>query len=110
MLRIKAWLVLRRDATRHYLDVVALTERLGSGAARIVLEVDAYYEDQAGAGGGRVATQLARQLAQPEPYDLSDVDLHSYRRLDEGWREWDAAAEACGTLASAMLSALAEAR
>ena len=33
MLRIKAWLVLRRNATRDYLDVVALADRLGSEAA-----------------------------------------------------------------------------
>jgi len=110
MLRVKAWLVLRRNATRDHLDVVALADRLGtSPAARVALELDAYYEDQVGAGGRRVATQLARQLAQPEPYDLSDVDLRSYRRLDARWREWDAVAGACGALASSMLSALAEA-
>lgn len=109
MLRIKAWLVLRRNATRDYLDVVALAERLGSEqAARVALELDDYYEDQIGAGGRRVATQLARQLAEPEPYDLAQVDLHSYRRLDPRWQEWSAVRTACGALSAAMLTALAD--
>ena len=109
MLRIKAWLVLRRNATRDYLDVVALADRLGEErAARVALELDDYYEDQVGAGGKRIATQLARQLAQPLPYDLSDVDLRSYRRLDPRWRVWSAVTEASGALAAAMLTELAE--
>lgn len=109
MLRIKAWLVLRRNATRDYLDVVALAERLGSeSAARVALELDAYYEDQVGTGGRRIATQLARQLAEPAPYDLSEVDLRSYRRLDPRWREWSAVTDASASLAAAMLTALAE--
>lgn len=111
MLRIKAWLVLRRNATRDYLDVVALAERLGTGtAASILLELDDYYEDQVGAGGRRIATQLARQLAEPAPYDLSEVDLRSYRRLDPRWRDWNAVTNACAALAAAMLTALAEER
>ena len=107
MLRIKAWLVLRRNATRDYLDVVALANRLGSeAAAGVVLRLDEYYEDQQGAGGRRIATQLARQLAEPAPYDLSDVDLRTYRRLDERWRDWDAVAAACASLAAGMLTGL----
>lgn len=105
MLRVKAWLVLRRNATRDYLDVVALADRLGSEqAARIALELDAYYEDQRGPGGRRIATQLARQLAEPAPYDLSEVDLRIYRRLEPRWRDWAAVAAACAELAGAMLS------
>lgn len=111
MLRIKAWLVLRRNATRDYLDVVALSGRLGiQPAARVALELDHYYEDQVGAGGKRIATQLARQLAEPVPYDLSAVDLRLYRRLEPRWQEWSAVREACGALAAAMLAALAEER
>ncbi len=109
MLRVKAWLVLRRNATRDYLDVVALSRRLGNErAARVALELDDYYEDQVGAGGRRVATQLTRQLAEPVPYDLSAVDLRLYRRLEPRWQEWSAVRGACGALAAAMLAALEE--
>jgi len=111
MLRVKAWLVLRRNATRDYLDVVALTDRLGlDRAARVALELDTYYEDQVGPGGSRIATQLARQLADPAPYDLSEVDLGSYRRLDRRWQEWTAVAEACIALAGAMLTLRSQGR
>ena len=107
MLRVKAWLILRRNATRDYLDTVALAERLGGDeAGAVVADLDAYYEDQLGAGGRRIATQLAKQLAEPAPYDLSDVDLREYRRLDERWQDWDTVARACEALAVAMLDRL----
>jgi hypothetical protein len=110
MLRVKAWLVLRRNATRDYLDVVALADRLGApAAARVALDLDAYYEDQIGAGGRRIATQLARQLADPAPYDLSEVDLATYRALAPRWRTWENVASACGALARAMLDILGRA-
>lgn len=99
MLRIKAWLCLVRNATRDYLDVAALAERLGPAAPQVVSEMDAYYSDQQGAGGRRVATQVAKQLADPLPGDLSDVDLMSYRRLDRRWRDWGAVAAVCRRLA-----------
>lgn len=108
MLRVKAWLVLTRNATRDYLDVVALADRIGSGAARVLCAMDDYYEDQLGPGGARVATQVARQLAEPKPYDLSDVDLRHYRKLDRRWRSWDAVEAACQRLAADVLDAIAE--
>jgi hypothetical protein len=108
MLRIKSWLVLRRNATRDYLDVVALADRLGSEeAAPTALELDVYYDDQRGSGGRRIATQLVRQLAEPAPYDLSDVDLLTYRRLEPRWRDWGEVTAACGALAARMLTLIA---
>jgi hypothetical protein len=109
MLRVKAWLVLRRNATRDYLDVVALAERLGTEAAvRVLLDLDLYYEDQVGPGGRRIATQLVRQLAEPVPYDLSDVDLRTYRQLLPPWRDWSNVVAACDVLARAVLDAEAD--
>lgn len=107
MTRIKAWLVLRRNATRDYLDLVALAERLGPHAAGVLVGLDDWYADQLGPGGERVATQLARQLAEPRPYDLSEVDLGRYRRLDARWRDWLAVADACRAHAVAMLDHVA---
>jgi hypothetical protein len=48
------------------------------------------------------------QAAEPMPYDLSDVDLRRYRRLDPRWQDWGAVAEACRTVAVAMLDRLAQ--
>src|SRR2546422_5349046 len=74
MARVKAWLILQRNATRDYLDFAALADRLGSDAPTAVIEMDDYYVDQRGPGGRRVATQVAKQLSEPAPYDLSEID------------------------------------
>jgi len=111
VLRIKAWLVLRRNATRDYLDVVALADRLGTrAAARVIVGLDDYYADQIGPGGRRVATQLVKQLADPAPYDLSDVDLAHYRELDARWRDWSAVVRAARGLAAEVPDVLLEER
>lgn len=108
MTRIKAWLVLRRNAVRDYLDLVALVARLGKRATEVVVGLDEYYADQAGPGGSRVATQLAKQLAEPAPYDLDDVDLARYRKLVPEWQSWTAVESACVALAAAMLDLAGE--
>lgn len=108
MTRLKGWLVLVRNATRDYLDVVALADRLGASAADVLLSMDAYYADQRGPGGERIATQLARQFADPQPYDLSEVELHHYRHLAPRWRDWATVAEACRALSLAMLDRIVE--
>jgi hypothetical protein len=107
--RIKCWLVLRRNATRDYLDVVALADRMGvSASAHEILGMDEYYEDQVGPGGGRIATQIAKQLAEPVPYDLSEVDLASYRKLDRRWRDWGEVVRSAQAVAAEVLDLLAE--
>ena len=109
ILRIKAWLVLRRNATRDYLDLVALAERMGrADAARVIVGMDEYYEDQVGPGGRRVATQLARQLAEPAPYDLSEIDLARYRQLEDRWRNWENVVDVARALAAEILDLVAE--
>jgi RND superfamily putative drug exporter len=108
--RIKAWLCLMRNATRDYVDFAALADRLGpEAAADVVLSMDDYYADQQGAGGRRIATQVAKQLAEPLPDDLDQVDLHFYRRLDRRWQDWGAVADACKRTALRVLERAAEA-
>jgi hypothetical protein len=108
--RIKAWLCLMRNATRDYLDFAALADRLGDDrAADVVLAMDEYYADQLGPGGRRVATQVAKQLAEPRPFDLSDVDLLSYRKLRRRWQDWAAVSDLCRRVAVAVLERSLEA-
>jgi len=108
MLRVKAWMVVYRNATRDFLDVAALADRLGLPTAGSVLAaMDSYYEDQHGAGRG-VTTQLVRALADPRPYDLDEVDLRAYRKLVSRWREWDNVRDTCGELSVEILAAVAD--
>jgi hypothetical protein len=103
-LRIKAFLVVRRNQTRDYLDVAALADRYGVGHAAYVLgDLDDYYADQHGTGHG-VAAQVARQLGDPRPADSSvTAQLGAYRNLATRWTEWDEVRRACRTLAAAMV-------
>ena len=95
---------MRRNQTRDFLDVAALAQRLGAGeAARVLSDIDRYYADQHGAGDG-VASQLARQLAEPRPKDQRTTrELHRYKRLDAHWHDWRAVVAACGDVAERML-------
>ena len=107
--RVKAWLCLIRNATRDYLDFAALVARLGEDdSVSVVLAMDDYYADQIGPGGRRVATQVARQLAEPLPDDLSSVDLGSYRKLERRWQNWQTVADWCRKVAVGVLDRLAE--
>ncbi|MFO8151412.1 MAG: hypothetical protein R6T93_14120 [Trueperaceae bacterium] len=104
-LRVKAFLIVRRNQTRDYLDVAALADRMGLGrAARVLASIDAYYRDQRGEGDG-VATQVARQLAEPRPRDARTTrELRRYERLDARWHDWKVVVAVCGALADRMLT------
>jgi diaminopimelate decarboxylase len=103
-LRIKAFLVVRRNQTRDYLDVAALAERYGvDESADVLSNIDDYYADQHGNGRG-VAAQVARQLADPRPVDASVTrQLAEYRNLKPRWTDWKTVRAACRDLAVAML-------
>lgn len=106
MLRVKAWMIVYRNATRAFLDVVALARRFGQDhSGRVLADLDVYYADQHEAGRG-VTTQLARMLADPCPYDRDDVDLTSYRHLDPAWQDWPRVRAACAELGLAILAAV----
>lgn len=103
-LRVKAFLIVRRNQTRDYLDVAALSARFGlDHAAAVLSQVDVYYADQHGGGQG-VAAQVIRQLADPVPADESVTrQLAAYRNLDSRWTDWSEVSRTCGELAALML-------
>lgn len=102
-LRIKAFLVVRRNQTRDYLDVAALAVALGvDRAAEVLDQINEYYADQANNGDG-VASQLVRQLGDPRPADSQVItQLPSYRRLRQEWKDWDTVIETLGAVAARM--------
>jgi hypothetical protein len=56
-LRIKAFLIVRRNQTRDYLDAAALSAVLGiERAAEVLSRIDDYYADQRGATTGLPAS------------------------------------------------------
>ena len=85
MLRVKGWLVVTRNATRDHIDFCALADKAGNGFTDAVRPMDRLYPQDT---GETVIRQLAKQLAEPKPYDLGDVDLTRYRGLRAPWNAW----------------------
>lgn len=99
-LRVKAFLIVRRNQTRDYLDVAALSARYGIERAAVVLsDIDEYYADQRGEEEG-VRSQLVRQLSEPRPADFEVTkELVAYRNLSQRWTDWANVVDVCQTLA-----------
>lgn len=100
MLRIKAVLILKRNATRDYLDFVALSDQLGEEETLLALKSFDFLYPQS--NGESALQQLQVQLASPLPYDLDEVDLREYSGLARRWQSWAAVQEASLTLATAI--------
>ena len=97
LLRIKAVLILRRNATRDYLDFAALSERLGPNRVQQALaSLDELYPQP---NGESALQQLQIQLSNPMPYDLGETNLSEYRNLHPNWHDWNRVKEICETIA-----------
>jgi hypothetical protein len=103
-LRIKGYLIIRRNQVRDYLDVAALSDRYGIvHSGQVLAHIDQYYTDQRGTDAEGVATQLARQLADPRPADQRTIgQLGSYKDLDPRWTSWETVTGVCRSLAVEM--------
>ena len=71
ILRIKGVLILKRNATRDYLDFMALADRMGD-----------------------------ESVANALPYDLEEAELSEYKNLDPRWHDWQAVKAACSHLST----------
>lgn len=86
MIRIKAYLIVRRNTTRDFIDFVALFDHLGVKQALSALaSLDFFYPQEE---GNSVTQQLAIQLSEPKPWDLSQTDLSVYKGLKEPYTDW----------------------
>lgn len=87
MIRVKAWLVVTRNAVRDYVDLCALAQASGKGYVRALSRLDALYPQD---NGESVLRQLCKQLAEPRPYDLADgqQQLVEYRGVQPPWQDW----------------------
>ena len=106
MLRIKAWLIVTRNATRDYIDFAAISRILGDQKVVDALEkFDRYYQDVYRGSEVAPLNQLARQLAEPKPYDLDEIDIADYKGIAPPLDRWENISEVC-TRVSAILSGL----
>lgn len=104
LLRIKAVLILKRNATRDYLDFAALSERLGPTQLKEALaKLDQLYPQTSGESA---LQQLQVQLANPMPYDLENTDLTEYRKLHPKWHDWSRVKEICANIAVSLFERL----
>lgn len=93
ILRIKGALILKRNATRDYLDFVALYDQMGTEEVIMALRpFDRLYPQP---NDESALQQLQIQLAQPLPYDLEELNLAEYKNLDPRWRDWQNVQYAC---------------
>lgn len=103
-LRIKGYLIVKRNQTRDYIDVAALADQFGTPWSATVLNaLDQYYDATVG-DGTAVASQLLRQLGEPRPKDPQTTkQLSHYKNLTPRWASWNAVVEQCKKTADAML-------
>src|SRR6185503_7911270 len=104
LLRIKGVLILRRNATRDYLDFAALAERIGPvRISEALARLDQLYPQP---NGESALQQLQVQLANPMPYDLEDTNLKEYRQLHPKWHDWNRVKELCASIAADLFKVL----
>ncbi len=100
ILRIKGFLLLRRNATRDYVDFAAVADRIGHAAtAEAFARFDTLYPQDSGES---VLQQMLAQLANPRPYDLDGTTLSEYKNLEARWHDWEAVRAVCA-LASTVI-------
>jgi hypothetical protein len=100
ILRIKGVLILKRNATRDYLDFVALADHLGDVQVAHALQTfDTLYRQD---NGESPLQQLQVQLANALPYDLDEVSpsLPEYKNLAPRWHQWATVQAACAHTAT----------
>jgi len=105
MLRIKSALILKRNATRDYLDFVALADHLGDeSTAKALQPLDRLYPQPTGESA---LQQLQIQLANPMPFDLEETNLAEYKNLAPQWHDWNHVKAACAHCAAAIFERIA---
>lgn len=106
ILRIKGVLILKRNATRDYLDFVALADHMGGeSVAHALQSFDRLYRQDSGESP---LQQLQVQLANALPYDLEETELSEYKNLNLRWHDWQAVKAACSHLSTVIFDRVCE--
>ena len=104
ILRIKAVLILKRNATRDYLDFTALAMRMNTERLVSAMEpFDSLYPQDSGQSP---LQQLLAQLSHATPGDLTETGTSIYRNLDPELLDWNKVSHACATIAQSLFDGL----
>ena len=98
MLRIKGVLILRRNATRDFLDFIALADHMGFN--QVVEVLGSFHRLYPQSNEESALQQLQIQLANPLPYDLDETNLAEYKNLDPKWHDWSYVKVMCARCAT----------
>ena len=104
ILRIKAYLIVRRNTTRDFVDFVALFDHLGFEKSLDALStLDDLYPQE---GEELLSRQLAIQLAEPKPWDLIQTNLSHYKALKKPYTDWNEVKRRSGAIGLRILESL----
>lgn len=104
ILRVKAVLILKRNATRDYLDFAALADRLSPADCVHAMEpFDRLYPQ---ASGQSALQQLLAQLSNAMPFDLDERAPASYRELVPALADWADVRRICAKSAQILFDGL----
>jgi len=102
MIGMKAYLVYARNAVRDYLDFAALASCTDeANVLASLLKSDRRYGHLQTAS---VGLEIAKRLCDPQPYDLSEIDLRQYKGLAPQWQSWPKISDICRRHGAAMAS------
>ena len=106
ILRIKSVLILKRNATRDYLDFVALGSRMSE---RQVINAMQPFDNLYPQDSGQSAIQqLTAQLANALPFDLDESVPATYRDLIPELQEWSCIQKACADIGHVIFDGLCD--
>jgi hypothetical protein len=90
ILRIKAYFIVNRNQVRDYLDVIALTDKIGlDKVTSIHLDIDSYYSD-IWKYKNDIKSSLVEKLSVIEPDDFETIaQLKNYKGLNEPYSNWN---------------------
>jgi len=89
MIRTKGWMIVSRNATRDYIDFAALAKHMGTeDTVEVLIDFDDFYSDLIRGSQASPIVQLIRQLAEPKPGDLEQIDLSNYKGIQPPFDSW----------------------
>lgn len=99
-LRVKAFLLQERRATRDYIDVAALAEHLGQSEA---IKALGYLNLLYSQGTSQSTVTRLAEAVEASPLDLAETDLSVYKGLRAPFTDWSYVSGACRRLGRELL-------